>query len=530
MLPGKVLAPGDFVRIAARRKWTILLPLATIAIATVVVAHYLPNRYRSETVILVVPQQVPESYVKSTVTTRIEDRLQSISQQILSRTRLERIIVDFNLYAGERQAGIMEDVVERMRTRDIRVETLKGDAFRVAFIGDNPQTVMRVTDRLASLFIDENLRDREILAQGTSQFLGVQLDEARRRLVEQEKKLQDYRQRHAGELPSQAAGNLQQVQNVQLQIQALVESLNRDVDRKLIIERALADAKTFEMQVAASAAGSADLSEQPVSVQLAVEEKRLGELQLRLTAEHPDVVRLKRRINGLKQRAEAEALASPLSPESSAPTTPAEIRQRNHERALQIELESLDRQIAAKKAEEKRLRTVAAGYQARIEAVPARETELAELTRDYDTLRKLYADLLGKNEESKIAANLERRQIGEQFKILDPARPAERPFSPNRTLINLGGVFSGLAAGIMLAVFLEYRDASFRTRDDVTTALGLPVLAQIPVIVTPIEIRQMRRRKIMMAAATVFVCAAVTAALWRIGVFSGLIRLMHAYV
>ena len=230
--------------------------LSFIALATVVVAHYLPNRYRSETVILVVPQQVPESYVRSTITTKIEDRLQSISQQILSRTRLERIIQDFNLYERERQVGIMEDVVERMRSRDIKVETLKGDAFRIAFIGDNPVTVMRVTDRLASHFIDENLRDREILAQGTSQFLTVQLEEARRRLIEQEQKLEVYRLQHSGELPSQAAGNLQQVQNLQVQVQNVVESLNRDVDRKLIIERALADQHAADAQAAASATRS----------------------------------------------------------------------------------------------------------------------------------------------------------------------------------------------------------------------------------------------------------------------------------
>ena len=249
------------------------LPFVFIAIATVVVAHYLPNRYRSETVILVVPQQVPESYVRSTITSRIEDRLQSISQQILSRTRLERIIQDFNLYERERQIGIMEDVIERMRTRDINVDTLKGDAFRIAFIGDNPVTVMSVTDRLASHFIDENLRDREVLAQGTSQFLTVQLEDARRRLIEQEKKLEEYQLRHSGELPSQAAGNLQQVQNLQLQVQAVVESLNRDVDRKLIIERALADVRAVDVQALAAAAASGNASDRPVTVQLALARK-----------------------------------------------------------------------------------------------------------------------------------------------------------------------------------------------------------------------------------------------------------------
>jgi polysaccharide chain length determinant protein (PEP-CTERM system associated) len=529
VLPGKTYAPEDFVTIALRRKWAIVLPFVFIAIATVVVAHYLPNRYRSETVILVVPQQVPESYVRSTITSRIEDRLQSISQQILSRTRLERIIQDFNLYQRERQVGIMEDVIEKMRTRDIKVETLKGDAFRIAFIGDNPVTVMRVTDRLASHFIDENLRDREVLAQGTSQFLTVQLEDARRRLIEQEKKLEEYKLRHSGELPSQAAGNLQQVQNLQLQVQAVVESLNRDVDRKLIIERAIADVRAVDVQAfasAAAAAASGNISDQPVSVQLAFAEKTLSEMQLRLTPEHPDVIRLRRRITGLKQRAEAESLSAPLSPESSAPTTPAQVLQRNRERALQLELESLDRQITNKRAEELRLRKLAAGYQARIEAVPARETELAELTRDHETVQKMYTDLLAKNEESKISANLERRQIGEQFKILDSARPAEKPFSPNRMMINLAGVMGGLFAGLMLAAFLEYRDASFRSQDEVSIVLSLPVLAQIPLISTPAELQQMRRKRLIIAAAAVLASVAVTAALWRIGIFNGLLRMV----
>lgn len=533
MLPGKTYTPEDLARIASRRKWTILLPFVIIALGTVIVAHYLPNRYRSETLILVVPQQVPESYVRSTITSRIEDRLQSISQQILSRTRLERIINDFNLYPKERATGIMEDVVERMRSRDIKVETLKGDAFRVSYIGDNPITVMKVTDRLASHFIDENLRDRELLAEGTNQFLTVQLDDARRRLIEQEKKLEAYRLQHSGELPTQAAGNLQQVQNIQMQIQAVVESLNREVDRKLILERALADFKSTSAQtmIAASAASNASNdsgSEQPVSVQLAIAQKSLADLQLRLTPEHPDVIRLKRRIAGLEQRAEAEALISPLSPESAAPSTPAQMLQRNRERALQLELESVDRQISAKRAEEQRLRRLGAGYQARLEAVPARETDLAELMRDYDTTQKLYADLLSKSEESRISANLERRQIGEQFKILDPARPAEKPFSPDRLRINLFGAFGGLFAGLALAGFLEYKDASFRTQDDVSSVLSLPVLAQIPHIITPAEERQLARRRLMVFATVVVSCVVVTAALWRIGVLSGLIRLIRA--
>ena len=242
MLPGKAFTPEDIVRIAYKRIWYILVPAAVFGAVTAIASQYLPDRYRSDTLILVVPQQVPESYVRPTVTTRIEDRLQSISQQILSRTRLERIIQDLNLYATDRADGaIMEDVVERMR-RDIDVQIVKGDAFRVAYVAEEPRTAMRVTERLASLFIEENLRDREVLAEGTNQFLESQLDEARRRLVTHEQKLEEFRRANAGQLPSQVQSNLQVVQNTQMQIQSVLEALDRDRERKLALERAIADA------------------------------------------------------------------------------------------------------------------------------------------------------------------------------------------------------------------------------------------------------------------------------------------------
>ena len=482
VLPGKTYVPEDFIAIAWRRKWVILLPWFCLSVATIVFSHYLPDQYRSETVILVVPQQVPQDYVRSTITTRIEDRLNTINQQILSRTRLERIITEFNLYENERRNGIMEDVVQRMRTQDIGVETLKGDAFRVSYVGSNPQVVMKVTDRLASMFIDENLRDRENLAEGTSSFLTAQLDEARRRLIEQEKKLEVYRSAHAGELPSQADTNLQMVQNTQMQIQQLVESINRDRDQRHLVERALADMDA--MASSGTIAENIDPSQQSFAWQLATAQRMLQEMSLRLKPEHPDIQRLKRGIEGLRKRAEEEALSAPLSPEAGVGATPAQVLQNNRRKELQQQLENIDRQMAAKRAEEIRLRGVGAVYQARLEAVPTRETELSELTRDYSTLQSMYSSLLSKNEESKIAASLERRQIGEQFKILDPAKTAERPFSPNRQRINIVGAVAGLCFGLCLAGLLEYKDTAFRTGDDVIAVLGLPVLAQIPIMLT----------------------------------------------
>ncbi len=243
MIPGKQYTPEIVLEIVWRHKWRIILPFLVIATVASLITYRLPNLYRSDTLILVVPQRVPESYVRSTVTTRIEDRLQAISQQILSRTRLERIIQDFNLYADRRKTDLMEDVVDRMR-KDIDLEVVKGDAFRISYTASEPRTAMRVTERLASFFIDESLRDREALAEGTNQFLESQLEEARRKLIENEKRLEEYRRKNDGQLPTQTDANMQGVHNSEMQLQALLDSLNRDRDRRQVLERLVADSST----------------------------------------------------------------------------------------------------------------------------------------------------------------------------------------------------------------------------------------------------------------------------------------------
>ena len=512
MLPGKKYTPEDILLIVRRRFWLLVVPFALVSATTAVVARRLPNLYRSETVILVVPQRVPENYVKSTVTTRIEDRLNSISQQILSRTRLERVIQDFNLYEQERRNGIMEDIVERMRTSEIHVQVVRGDAFRVSYIGREPRTVMKVTERLASLFMEENLRDREVLAEGTNQFLEAQLEEARRRLIEQEKKLEAYRRQHAGELPEQLDSNLQAIQNTQLQLQSLMESLNRDRDRRLNLERQLEEASTPLPEPVRDVSAPTNDAPEPRTAAAQLEQARaqLRSLEMRFKPEHPDIGILKRRIRDLEQKAEAEALRAAITTGPS----PAAIARQQRAAALRGELEQLDRQIAQKIDEEKRLRALSGTYQARAEAAPTRETELVELTRDYTTLQTMYTNLLGKREESRIAANLERRQIGETFKLLDPARVPERPFSPNRSLINLSGMLVGLVLGLGWVVLLEYRDSTLKTDDEVTRVLAVPVLAVVPLMQSDAERRRLFRRRIIVGVglgSTVTACLAVLA-------------------
>jgi protein tyrosine kinase modulator len=510
VIPGKKYGVDDFVDIARRRLWLLVVPVVLATAAAVVQARLTPNQYRSETVILVVPQQIPESYVRATVTSRIEDRLQSISQQILSRTYLERIILDFDLYVPDRRTSVMENVVETMRRRDISVETVKGDAFKVSFVSGNPVVAMRVTERLAALFIEENRRDREVLANGTNEFLETQLQDARRRLADHEKKVEAYRMQYAGELPSQVEANQQVIQNTQLQIQALLDSLNRDRDRRMLLERTLVDAAA-EKDPPAVVTTPGDTQETTLAAQLEAAKLSLQALQARLTEAHPDLVRAKQAVRELETRMAATPHTSSTSPRLS----PAEAAKQARLSSLRTEMANLDRQINKKESEELRLRQSIATYQARVEAAPKRESDLIELTRDYTTLQQVYTNLLTKREDSKVAANLERRQAGAQFRILDPARLPERPFSPNRLRIVGLGAAVGLMAGLALVALLEYRDTSMRSDDDVLAAIAIPVLAMIPDIVTTNDQRLNTLRRVLIATACVAFCLSAAVFAWR---------------
>jgi len=477
------------------------------------VAQRIPRVYRSETLIMVIPQRVPDSYVKSTVTASVEDRLPSISDQILSRSRLERIIVDFDLYKDVRPRVPMEDVVKRMRD-DIGSPQIQAGAqsFRVSYTSQEPATAQRVAARLASLFIDENSRDRENLAESTNVFLESQLEDAKRRLLESEKKLQEYRQLHTGELPSQLESNLRAIQTAQLQLTSVSESANHASERRLLLERQLVDAQTLPIAtqpiVTGSASPDASASLTPAQ-QLELALKNLELLRLRYTADHPDVRRLERTIEELKVRAADDAKRPP------APTTKTasqeEVNRQKRIRDLQADLEVIDHQLATSRTEEGRLKSLIDDYQKKVEVVPKRESELVELTRDYDILKKTYDSLLTKREDSKLSANLERRQIGEQFRILDAASLPVRPANEMKRLgFAFAGTGVGLALGLLLTAFLEFRDASFSRDDDVARVLNLPVLALVPVMATTRDRQIARRRRLMMdALGTLMLCASV---------------------
>jgi polysaccharide chain length determinant protein (PEP-CTERM system associated) len=520
VLPGKKYTPDELVRIALRRKWLILLPLALGVGASVLVARRVPQMYRSETLIMVVPQRIPDSYVKSTDATRIEDRLPSISEQIQTRSRLERIINDFDLYREERARGVMEDVVQRMRGNiKVGLEGLTQEAFRVSYVSSDARVAQKVTERLASWYIEENLRDRENLAASTNEFLAAELEDAKRRLLDHEEKLEKYRRRYSGQLPSQLETNIQSMQNTQLQLQSVSDSINRARERRLLIERQLADVQVLPPSVATpevpgnAATEAAQLSNPQ---QLENAQAALARARLRYTANHPDIRALERVIRDLQAKVDQEA-RSP-QPDVARVLSPAEALRQKRIKDYKAELDIIDRQIVTSQADQARLQRSMSEYQVKLDALPSRESELVELTRDYSTLQATYTSLLTKREDSKLAANLERRQIGEQFKVLDPASLPERPFNAKtRMMVMAGGSLGGLLLGLLAVGFLEYRDSTFKTESDVTRVLSLPVLALVPLMLSDDDLRVRRRRRLgtgIVAAVVLIGSAAI--AFWRL--------------
>jgi len=517
VLPGRQYTPEEILRLLWHRKAAILAIAAVVTAAAIGVSLSMPNRYRSETLILVIPQRVPEAYVHSTVTIRIEDRLRSLREQILSRSRLERVIGDLDLYPDARTTQPMESIVQQMQG-DITVEPIRDDAFKVSFIAPAPRTAMIVTDRLASMFIDENTRERESLAVGTNRFLESQLADARARLVDHEKKLEAFRTRYSGQLPSQLDSNLQVIRNTQNQIQALNESIDRDRDRRLVLERTLSDSLTAVMPPSADGTGA---SPPRAADELARARSELAAMQLRMKPEHPDIAAKKRQIDDLQRRADAESRSIPTDDPASQSTPDALVRQ-DRARQTQAEIAGLDQQISQKTAEIEQLKKVSIDYQHRVDSVPGHESELTALMRDYDTLQKIYAGLLGKKEDSRISANLERQQAGEQFRILDPARLPVRPYSPNRTRITLFALAGSIVLGIGFVGLLEYRDTSLRTEDEIVRMLVLPVVAAIPVLMSLSDRRARRRRTVMtVLGAIALAVSGVGLVVWRFHLLRG---------
>jgi polysaccharide chain length determinant protein (PEP-CTERM system associated) len=538
MLPGKKLDVAEILKAVRRRRWLVILPPLVGFFGALLYSSTLPDVYQSDMLIAIDPQRVPDTFVRSTVTLETDRRLDTLTVQVLSRTVLQGLIEEYDLYREERAKLPPEDVIAEMR-KNIKVDLeiprprwgqqAEPSAFHVRFTHPDPNISARVTQKIGMRFVEQNTRDRSQQAGATNRFLETQLKDARASLESQERKLESFRQQHGKELPTQMTSNMQALNNAQLQAQSLVESIARDRDRKQMLERLYREAAAEPATAAPTTATAAQPAAPGVAgggtaqQQLATAKATLESLKLRYKPGHPDVVRAERLVAELEPKAEAEEKTAAAAATSGTPATPADPAKRESLRQMRAEIESLDRQIAFKDSEEQRVRSEIGEYQRRIEAVPGLESEWVALTRDYDTQQAAYKDLLTKSAAAQVAANLEQQEIGERFRIVDPAVVPVHPLPAVRIRVNAAGLAIGLLLGVGFALLLEFRDASYRSDQDVLEVLALPVLASIPRIDTEAEKRVRQRQRMMLSAAGI-TCAVVAGYLtWALKLWNSLI-------
>src|SRR5271157_2563509 len=475
---------SDYWDIFLRRRWWIIIPALIIAGGTITVVSKLPKVYRSQTLILVDPQKVPADFVKATVTTDVNNRLQIISQEILSRRNLQRIINEFGLYRNEsavdRILGLLlhtgnptqEEIVDAMR-KDITVETIEDEqsrnhtlgAFKITYQGQDPAVVQQVARELAALFIEENVKVREQQAEGTTAFIDDELEKARVTLADQERRLKDFKALHMGSLPEQEGANLQLLGQLQTTLQVNADTLGRAQAQKTYEESLLS----------AVTAQQADALQPQAQSELDLLREELKRAESRYTPVHPDVVRLRREVSELEYSTPPSGQAAGTATSASASRDFAPKQIRGQIAALDDEIKHRTQQQAEI---EKRIRQM----QAKVEALPAVEQQMLELDRDYQISKLNYASLLEKKNASAMAAEMERRAEGEQFRVLDPADYPEKPYKPNVAQLSLLGVLGGILGGCALGLLIEFQDKSIRNAGDATFYLTLPALATFPLL------------------------------------------------
>jgi polysaccharide chain length determinant protein (PEP-CTERM system associated) len=487
MLGYREFTIDDYLAILRRRVWVIVLPIILGIGIAYGVALKLPNRYTSKTLILIEGQKVPDSFVKPVVTGDLTSRLSSIKERILSRSQLEPIITRLHLFTEGAGQAPTEDLVGRLRTAISLTATTPGigakegevPGFYINVTLSNPQVAQQVCSDIASMLISENLRQREQSAQGTTSFLESQLLEAKARLDAQDAKLAQFKSRYMGELPDEAQMNLNILSNLNSQFDAVTQALDRAQAEKSYAQSLLRQQlAAWEAQRAAN-----NIRPETLEQQLATLENELLVLRTRYTDDHPDVVKQKALIEELKKRVAAADAVKPAPGKKPvgdlAAFEPPNIQQ------LRGEVHMYDESIQEKTREQQKLQRQIAQYQSRVQFSPNVEQQYRQITRDYQNAVDGYNELLKHKDQSVMGTELELREQGERFHVIDPASFPTEPSFPIKSQFAAGGFGAGLAIGLGLALLLEMGDKSLRTEQDIQHYLHLPTLAFVPTIARP---------------------------------------------
>lgn len=479
------LALEDYISIL-RRRWPVIVALAIVGCGLgFATAHFLPKRYTSQTLVLVQQPRVPDEYVKPVVTEDTTERLATMQQEILSRTRLEPVIRQFGLYRDDINRVSVEDLVARLREAIIvtplrpmaetRTQGLPGFTVSVEFY--DARLAQQICSTITSMFMEENLKVRENQAEQTTQFLAKQLEDAKAKLDEQDAKLATFQRQYLGLLPEDGQTNINVLQGLNSRLDATTQEISRAQQDKNFA------ASELNQQLTTWQDTQDGHNPQTQEQELVSLEKRLTDLESEYTDNYPDVIRVKSDIEALKKKI-AASNATDTNGAKEPNQTPRESAQIQ---LLRAQIHQIDGAIKGLTTEQAQLQQRIKLYQSRIEASPAVDQQYKQLTRDYQTALDFYNELLKKSDQSAMATDLERRQEGEQFQVLDPANLPNNPSFPKKLNFGLGGLAAGLGLACGLTAFWELRDTSIKNERDIETFLRLSVLATVPIVRPPSE-------------------------------------------
>lgn len=475
-------------QLVVHQKWNVLLATVLLIAISIAVISTLPDYYVATTTVLVDPQKIPEKYVSATVTDDPTQRLNTLTQEALSATRLQQIIEQQQLYTDMRKSSSLEEIIDCFR-KDITIDVKQGSernmsAFTITYTGRNPNLAAQVANQLAAGFIETNLAVREQQATSTTEFLTAQLQDAKKTLEQQEAALGEFKMKHLGEMPEHLQANSQALANLQVSLQANVDALNR-----------LDQEKTLLMQAPGGGVITSERTRLEAEQDALV--SQLAELRTRYVEGHPDVVQARSRLEEVRKQ------LKPLPPDAApavAATSPGGVR-------LQI----VEREMTRLQEHQKHLLDEQNRYQAKVDAVPLREQQIADLSRDYENSKEHYQSLLDKTFGAGMAMDMERKQKAERFTILDAARIPEKPTKPNRLAL-LAVVLPFcflLPAGMVVAT--DKVKGTLSTERELGSMLGndASIIGQIPLIKTPSQLRREWRNAAFSIAGSLACCVVI---------------------
>ncbi|MGA3033261.1 MAG: hypothetical protein ABSD70_08255 [Terracidiphilus sp.] len=517
----------DLHRIAGivrRRHLQFLIPLFLAWAVVWASSWVLPPRYKSVTTILVEQPTMPQNYVVPNVTDDLQTRLQSITTQVKSETRLLMIINRLHLYNSPQPGPAEEEKINEMR-KAIDVELVRDPqhqdvaAFQISYAASDPRVAQRVAGELTDLFISENNKVRQQESQGTTNFLQQQLEAARQSLADQEAKVQQFEAQHEGALPTQQASNLQILAGLQSQLQNEQDALNSARQQRAYLQAMLQQQEAALNKARPSGADKAVMGPTDLA---AVDERldtlrgQLADLNSRYTDQYPDVLATKHEISRLQ--AERASIVAAEKAKSKEPK-PSDLASSDEidpilsgpVQQTRSQLQSNQLEIQNRESAINELKSRIGEYQGRLNAQPTTEQQLADLNRGYDQSKANYDDLLKKMDQSEMATSMEQMQQGERFTVLDPPSLPIKPDFPNRLKFCAAGFAIGAALGLLVAGAFEFLDDRLHSEKEIKDLLVMPVISEVPEVSDPDDEHKRKRQLLLGWAATAFVFCIILA-------------------